>query len=133
MNQSTDAVEKLRADYDATPYNSDAFPQSAPGQLAAIAHVWSMRLDEPLRRKAELTRSDGEGSIFNLWHETLILSPVDRQLLRLLDGTRDRDTLLQALLSIDRASPMGIDREAMADHVDGLPERLTELKPLRVR
>jgi hypothetical protein len=38
-------IDGLRADYDATPYTSDAFPQSAPGRLAAIAHVFG--LDAP--------------------------------------------------------------------------------------
>ena len=38
-----DSVGRLRADYDATPYTSDAFPQSAPGQLAAIAHVFGLQ------------------------------------------------------------------------------------------
>jgi hypothetical protein len=32
-----DAIDGLRADYDATPYISNSFPQSAPGHLAAIA------------------------------------------------------------------------------------------------
>ena len=32
-----DAIDQLRADYDMTPYTSNSFPQSAPGQLAAIA------------------------------------------------------------------------------------------------
>ena len=38
-------VDRLRADYDATPYDSDAFPQPAPGRLAAIAHLFG--LDSP--------------------------------------------------------------------------------------
>jgi trans-aconitate methyltransferase len=38
-------IDGLRADYDTTPYTSDAFPQSAPGRLAAIAHVFG--LDTP--------------------------------------------------------------------------------------
>jgi len=40
-----DAVDRLAADYDAAPYDSHAFPQSAPGQLAAIAHLFG--LDTP--------------------------------------------------------------------------------------
>jgi SAM-dependent methyltransferase len=93
----------------------------------------SLRLDEPLRRMAELTCSDGDASIFNLWHEPLIPSPVDRHLLPLLDGTRGRDALLQAILRIDRDDPIGIEREALAEHVDGLAERLTEMKLSWVR
>src|ERR1700739_2942402 len=40
-----DAVSRLRADYDMTPYTSSSFPQSAPGQLAAIAYLFG--LDTP--------------------------------------------------------------------------------------
>jgi hypothetical protein len=32
-----EAVDRLRADYDETPYNSVSYPQSAPGQLAAVS------------------------------------------------------------------------------------------------
>lgn len=35
-----DAVDRLRADYDTAPYESHAFPQSAPGHLAAIAYLF---------------------------------------------------------------------------------------------
>lgn len=100
--------------------------------LPEPASTASLRLDEPLRRMAELTRSDGDASIFNLWHESLIPSAVDRHLLPLLDGTRDRDALLAALLDIDRENPIGLAREELAEHVDGLPQRLTEMKLLRV-
>jgi SAM-dependent methyltransferase/methyltransferase-like protein len=37
-----DPIEQLRADYDATPYTSNSFPQSAPGQLAALAHLFGL-------------------------------------------------------------------------------------------
>jgi hypothetical protein len=74
----------------------------------------------------------------------LLPSPVDRHLLPLLDGTRDRDALLDALLAIDQESPIELERdgeqpsgeterrEAMAEHVDTLPQRLAEMKLLRV-
>jgi methyltransferase-like protein/2-polyprenyl-3-methyl-5-hydroxy-6-metoxy-1,4-benzoquinol methylase len=103
-----------------------------------------LRLLEPIRRMAEITREDSGASIFNLWHETLLLSPVDRHLLPLLDGTRDRDALLDALLAVDSTSPIPIEqdgesvtdddarREALAAHVDALPAHLAELKLMRV-
>jgi methyltransferase-like protein len=103
-----------------------------------------LRLFEPIRRMAELTREESGASIFNLWHETLLLSPVDRHLLPLLDGTRDRDDLLDALLACDRDTPIDIARDgepvtgdaerrkALADHVDALPEHVAELKLMRV-
>ena len=40
-----DAVNRLRADYDMTPYTSNSYPQSAPGQLAAIGYLFG--LDTP--------------------------------------------------------------------------------------
>jgi SAM-dependent methyltransferase len=102
-----------------------------------------LRLFEPIRRMAELTRWDTEASIFNLWHEALLLSPVDRHVVPLLDGSRDRDALLEALLAIDREHGIAIERDgepvsgederrqAFADYVDALPEHLEELKLLR--
>jgi hypothetical protein len=37
-----DAVDRLRVDYDTAPYESHAFPQSAPGHLAAIAYLFGL-------------------------------------------------------------------------------------------
>ena len=103
-----------------------------------------LRLDETARRMAELTRRESDASTFNLWHETLILSPVDRHLLPLLDGTRDRNALVEALLAIDRENPIRIERDgkqvsgeadlrdALAAHIDTMPKRLAEMMLLRV-
>jgi methyltransferase-like protein/2-polyprenyl-3-methyl-5-hydroxy-6-metoxy-1,4-benzoquinol methylase len=102
-----------------------------------------LRLDEPIRRMAELTRGERDASIFNLWHEPLILSPLDSHLLPLLDGTRDRDALLEALLAIAGENPIQIERDgvqasgeaelrdAIAGHIDALPQHLEEMKLLR--
>lgn len=102
-----------------------------------------LRLDETARRMVELTGGDVQASTFNCWNETHMLSPVDRHLLPLLDGTRDRDALLDALVAIDRQNPLPIERDgkpvsgdrrlALAELVDELPQRLTEMKLLRVR
>jgi methyltransferase-like protein/2-polyprenyl-3-methyl-5-hydroxy-6-metoxy-1,4-benzoquinol methylase len=103
-----------------------------------------LRLDETARRMAELTRMESDASTFNLWHETLTLSPVDRHLLPLLDGTRDRNALVEALLAINRENPIGIEhdgkqvsgegelRDALAEHIDEMPQRLAEMMLLRV-
>ena len=65
--------------------------------------------------------------------------PVDSHLLPLLDGTRDRSALLEALLTIDRENPLRIERDgkhvsgeaerrdALAEHIDALPHRLAEM------
>ena len=91
-----------------------------------------LRLDETARRMADLTRRKVDASTFNLWHETHMLSPVDRHLLPLLDGTRDRDALVEALLAIAREEPFDLEGDDLAEYVDALPERLAEMKLLRV-
>ena len=37
-----DAIDRLRADYDTTPYNSMSYPPSAPGHLAAVAYLFGL-------------------------------------------------------------------------------------------
>ena len=37
------AIEQVRSAYDAVPYDSHPFPQTAPGHLAAVAHVFGLR------------------------------------------------------------------------------------------
>ncbi|BBZ28615.1 hypothetical protein MMAD_29100 [Mycolicibacterium madagascariense] len=92
-------------------------PESASG---------AFRLDERVRRMAELTRErDGAARTFNVWHETVELSPVDGHLVPLLDGSRDRDALLTALSATMQDEPA-----VLADLVDTLPQRLVEMKLL---
>lgn len=98
------------------------------------------RLDESVRGMAELTRGDADASTFNLWHETLVLSTLDRQLLPLLDGTRDRDALVEALTALARDKHIQFEqggeivteeaqmRVAAAEQVDTLPERMAGFK-----
>jgi methyltransferase-like protein/SAM-dependent methyltransferase len=91
-----------------------------------------LRLDETARRMAELTRARVDASTFDLWHETHMLSPIDRHLLPLLDGTRDDDALVEALLAIARVEPIAIAREDGAEYIDALPEHLAEMNLLRL-
>ena len=42
MNDVSEGVNRLRAEYDAAPYRSNSYPQSAPGHLAAIAHFFGL-------------------------------------------------------------------------------------------
>jgi methyltransferase-like protein len=93
---------------------------------------------------AELTNTKIDASTFNLWHETHFLSPVDRHLLPLLDGTRDRIALVEALLEISREDPIPVERDgkqlsgeaelrdALVEYIDALPQHLVEMKLLRV-
>ncbi len=98
------------------------------------------RLDEPARRLAELVRGDAEPYIYDAWHESVSLSATDRHLLPLLDGTHDRDALIEVLLTAAREGLVEFERdgqpltaeadvrEAAAGHVDTLAGRLTEMK-----
>ena len=94
---------------------------------------------------AEVTREEEDGALtFNAWHETLILSPLDSHLLPLLDGTRDRRALLEALLAIDHDSPIDLERNsvpapgtaerraALEEYIEALPHHLAELKLVRI-
>jgi methyltransferase-like protein len=103
-----------------------------------------LRLDEKARRMVELTGNEGQASTFNLWNETHMLSPLDRHLLPLLDGTRDRNALIEALLTNHGDDPIAIEcdgrqlpgeaemRAAFAEYIDALPQHLAEMKLLRV-
>ena len=87
-----------------------------------------LRLDETARRMVELTGTEGQASTFNIWHETHMLSPLDRHLLPLLDGTRGRDALLDSALAVVEDNSLGMDRDALAEYVDALPLHLAEMK-----
>ncbi|MDT5210252.1 MAG: hypothetical protein QOF67_2667 [Mycobacterium sp.] len=99
--------------------------------LPDAAHT-PLRLDETARRMAELTRNKTDASTFNLWHETHLLSPLDRHVLPLLDGTRDHDALVAALLAIAREEPIAFEHDGLAEYLDTLPQHLAEMKLLRV-
>jgi methyltransferase-like protein len=91
-----------------------------------------LRIDETARRMAELTRNKIDASTFNPWHETQLLSPLDRHVLPLLDGTRDHDALVAALLAIAREEPVAFEHDGLAEYLDALPQHLAEMKLLRV-
>ena len=98
------------------------------------------RLDDEIRRTAEVACDEGQLHAFNLWHETVWLSVVDLHVLPLLGGTRDREALVDELLSFVRDGLITFDAEAggaelqvaAGNYVDGLPKRLTEMKLIRL-
>jgi methyltransferase-like protein len=107
------------------------------------ATITPLTLDETSRRMAELTSDRDDASTFNPWHETEMLPVVDRHLLPLLDGSRDREELVDALVGRFEADaiPLELDgvvvsgdglRDALAAFVDQAPERLAEMKLLPV-
>jgi SAM-dependent methyltransferase len=111
-------------------------PVSAPPVSTPI------RLPEQARRMAELTREGDEAVTFNRWHESVPLSPLDRHLLPLLDGTHDREALLEAAVNLFRQNVIRIERDdeelvdevsirqVLAEEVDAMSQRLVELKLL---
>jgi methyltransferase-like protein/SAM-dependent methyltransferase len=112
--------------------------------VTPTADVTSIRLDEPARLMAALTRDHAEAFVINHWHETMPLEPLDRYLLPLLDGSRGPDELVEELLELFRCNVFRIDlddeqesdpdtvREVLTQQVDALPDRLAELRLLRV-
>jgi methyltransferase-like protein len=68
---------------------------------------------------------------------------MDCHLLSLLDGSRDRDALVEALLAIARRDLIRLERDGervsgdaelrktLAEHIDAMPQRLAEMKLLR--
>jgi methyltransferase-like protein len=116
-------------------------------RLAAVtpAAVGSpIRLAPAIRRMARLTRDDEDAFVFNTWHKTVPLAPVDRHLIPLLDGRHDRKALLDEALEIFRQNVIRIERDGLAvadenaarmvlaEEVDSLPQRLAALKQLDV-
>jgi SAM-dependent methyltransferase len=104
----------------------------------AVATGGVPKLAETIRRAAELTRDDEQGSIFNHWHEPVLPSHVDRRTLPLLDGTRDRSALIADLLSMQHQNPILLERDgevvppaemqrALEQYVDELGPHLRNL------
>ncbi|MGB8407980.1 MAG: class I SAM-dependent methyltransferase [Mycobacterium sp.] len=98
------------------------------------------QLDDPARRLAEATRGDSDAYSFTAWHETMVLTPFDRYLLPLMDGTRDRAALVEAMLGYARRRVIGFHgggreltgdaqlREAIGLQIDRLSSRLPGLQ-----
>lgn len=82
-------------------------------------------LDDVARRSAEATSGDEHAVTFTPWHETLVLSEIDRVLFPLLDGTHDRAALVAALAPV-------LDSDAAEEYLDELPQHLAELKLIRI-
>lgn len=101
-----------------------------------------MRVDERARRIAEMTRDEPDAYTVNAWHEESPLSAVDRHLVPLLDGTRSRDDLVEAIFALTRDSVIWFARDdrrlsedaelraAAAEHIDGVATRLVAMKLL---
>lgn len=100
----------------------------------------TLQLDESVRRMAEFVQWDGEPYIFNIWHEDVLLSPLDRHVLPLLDGTRNRASLVEEVVALAREDVIWFERDGVrlssdaefravaAEQIDALPQRLVEFK-----
>lgn len=109
----------------------------------AVASV-PLRVDDPVRRMAQATEARGASYTFNVWHEYVALAPLDACALPLLNGCRDTARLITDLVAEVRARGLRIEVDgrvlssdaelgaAMTQYVGALPERLQEMKLLRV-
>ncbi|MHA3024541.1 methyltransferase regulatory domain-containing protein [Mycobacterium sp. BMJ-28] len=88
----------------------------------------AVRIDESARRAAELTKHADDASTFNLWHETVPIEASDRLLLPLLDGTRDDEQLIEALLAAGAGT-----RDELTVRVATMRQRLSEMKLVRLQ
>jgi methyltransferase-like protein/SAM-dependent methyltransferase len=121
-------------------FRRQALYRLEPLRPELLASAKRPRIDEMSRRMAELTQGEVDAFTFNRWHETVFLDPVDRYLVPLLDGTRDRAALLKALVTVARDGHIWFQqdgkrvrdkvslRDALAELLDGLPDRLAKLK-----
>src|ERR1700760_3827356 len=88
-------VDRLRADYDSTPYESHAIPQSAPGHLAAIAHLFGLDVpDVSTARVLEIGCSGGGNLIpFAAWHPDARTVGIDLSPVQIAQGRQRVQTL----------------------------------------
>lgn len=85
----------------------------------------ALRLDDRVRRMVQVQRPDGSAATYTPWHETVMLSDLDRRVFPLLDGTLDGAALLATLTG-------EVDAAAAAEYVEALPGRLHELQLARI-
>ncbi|WP_445166770.1 methyltransferase regulatory domain-containing protein [Mycolicibacterium sp. Dal123E01] len=104
--------------------------------------VAAPEVNESFRRIAEFTLANGDDAYtFNAWHETVGLGALDAHALILADGTREPETLIEALLGLAREGRLQIElddgqmltdeavlRNVFTQFVGVLPERLQEMK-----
>lgn len=77
----------------------------------SLPQQYSMfRLASSARELAAATRDDPDAYSFTTWHDVVALSPFDRYLLPLLDGTRNRAELIEAMLGYARRHLIGFRR-----------------------
>lgn len=90
-----DEVELVRAEYDAVPYESIAFAQSAPGQLAAVGHLFGLDVPEvSTARVLEIGCSTGGNLIpFAAQHPRASAVGIDLSQVQVDQGSRNVATL----------------------------------------
>lgn len=112
----------------------------APVQLPRAGET--PEIESRTRRFVALSGQDNEAGAFNVWHETVPLSLVERWLLPELDGTRDRAALVESLQAHVQAGRVVFTRDGQAvetseiaacaaEHVDLMLARLPQLKLLK--
>jgi methyltransferase-like protein len=69
--------------------------------------------EKPLASPVARLQSDRTGPVTNLRHEAVSLDPFSTQLLRLLDGTRDREALVDALAFVVRQGGLEVKQAGL--------------------
>lgn len=110
-----EAVDQLRADYDASPYESHAFPQSAPGHLAAVAYLFGLDVpDVSTARVLEIGCSAGGNLIpFAAWHPDGQAVGLDLSSVQINEGRERIETLGLTNLELIQADIAQADLAAL--------------------
>lgn len=67
--------------------------------------------ERPLASPVARLQAEGSNMVANLWHERVELDALLRHLLRYLDGTRDREALLDELVGLAVEGVLGVEEE----------------------
>ena len=114
-----EAVDQLRAAYDAVPYESHAFPQTAPGRLAAIAYLFGLdAMDVSTARVLEIGCAAGGNLLpFAIWHPQARVVGIDLSPVQVDQGRRRVQALGLANLELLQGDIAAMDLAALASSI----------------
>ena len=109
------AIDRLRADYDATPYTSNSFPQSAPGLLAAIACLFGLETPDIATARVLEIGCAGGGNLlpFAAAYPHARVVGIDLSQVQIDEGRRRAKTLGLDNLELSAGDIAKIDLEAL--------------------
>ena len=108
-------IDQVQAEYDAVPYESHAFPQSAPGQLAAMAHLFGLDVpDVSTARVLEIGCSAGGNLIpFAMWHPEARAVGIDLSPVQVEQGRKLIEELGLSNIELVQGDISRFDRETL--------------------